>query len=115
MSDPVRISGPATPSDEATPAARIAKGILDAEARGMTWLLGKRGAPIVELDHRGRVLPGQAAGDGNPACPVQTLRQRLAEIGTTPVGGTGAAFAKFLDDDIARWAKVVHAAKITIE
>jgi DNA-binding CsgD family transcriptional regulator len=58
-------------------AARIAKGILDAEARGMTWLLGRRGAPIIELDHRGRVLPGQAAGDGNPMCPVRTLRQRL--------------------------------------
>jgi tripartite-type tricarboxylate transporter receptor subunit TctC len=43
------------------------------------------------------------------------LRQRLAEIGTTPVGGTGEAFVKFLDDDIARWAKVVRAAKITMD
>jgi hypothetical protein len=58
-------------------AARIAKGILDAEARGMAWLLGRRGGPIIELDHRGRVLPGQAAGEGNPFCPVQTMRQRL--------------------------------------
>src|SRR5262249_25596400 len=43
------------------------------------------------------------------------LRQRLAEIGTTPIGGTGADFAKFLDEDIARWAAVVRAANIKIE
>jgi len=58
-------------------AARIAKGVLDAEARGMAWLLGRRGDPIIELDHRGRVLPGQMAGEGNPTCPVRILRQRL--------------------------------------
>jgi len=58
-------------------AARIAKGILDAETRGMTWLLGRRGAPIVELDYRGQILPGQAVGDDNPSCPIRSLRQRL--------------------------------------
>ena len=58
-------------------AARIAKGILDAETRGMTWLLGRRGAPIIELDYRGLVLPGQTVGDNNPSCPVRSLRRRL--------------------------------------
>jgi DNA-binding CsgD family transcriptional regulator len=57
--------------------ARIAKSTLDAEARGMTWLLGRRGGPIVALDHRGRVLPGQAAGEDDPASPIRILRQRL--------------------------------------
>jgi len=57
--------------------ARIGKGTLDAEARGMAWLLGRRGGPIIELDSRGRVLPGQAAGDGIPTCPIRILRQRL--------------------------------------
>jgi DNA-binding CsgD family transcriptional regulator len=60
--------------------ARIAKGVLDAEARGMSWLLGRRGGSIIELDSSGRVLPGQAAGEGNPACPVRILRRRL--VGT---------------------------------
>jgi DNA-binding CsgD family transcriptional regulator len=64
-------------------AARIAKGVLDAEARGMTWLLGRHGGPIVELDYRGRVLPGQAVGDGNPFCPVRILRQRLVAADRT--------------------------------
>jgi DNA-binding CsgD family transcriptional regulator len=57
--------------------ARIAKGVLDAEARGMSWLLGRRGGAIIELDSHGRVMPGQAAGEGNPACPVRILRHRL--------------------------------------
>jgi len=79
--------GPYQPDDKAVldsvlselhAAARIAKGILDAEARGMTWLLGRRGGPIIELDHRGQVLPGQAAGEDNPFCPVRIMRHRLA-------------------------------------
>jgi DNA-binding CsgD family transcriptional regulator len=57
--------------------ARIAKGVLDAEARGMSWLLGRRGGSVIELDSLGRVLPGQGAGEGNPACPVRILRRRL--------------------------------------
>jgi DNA-binding CsgD family transcriptional regulator len=79
-------AGPYQPTDksmlnsvlpELHAAARIAKGILDAEVRGMAWLLGRRGAPIIELDHRGRALPGQSAGEGNPSCPVRIMRQRL--------------------------------------
>jgi DNA-binding CsgD family transcriptional regulator len=43
----------------------------------MSWLLGRRGGAIIELDSHGRVMPGQAAGEGNPACPVRILRHRL--------------------------------------
>jgi DNA-binding CsgD family transcriptional regulator len=57
--------------------ARIAKGVLDAEVRGMSWLLGRRGGAIIELDSAGHVLPGQSAGEGNPACPVRIMRGRL--------------------------------------
>jgi DNA-binding CsgD family transcriptional regulator len=63
--------------------ARIAKGTLDAEARGMTWLLGRRGTPIIELDHRGRVLSGQAIGEGNPSYPVRMMRRRLVATDRT--------------------------------
>lgn len=81
--------GPYQPADRAVldgvlpelhAVARIAKGVLDAEARGMSWLLGRRGGSIIELDSHGRVLPGQAAGEGNPLCPVRILRRRL--VGT---------------------------------
>lgn len=57
--------------------ARIGKGTLDAETRGMAWLLGRRGGPIIELDSRGRVLPGQAAGEGSAVCPIRIMSQRL--------------------------------------
>jgi DNA-binding CsgD family transcriptional regulator len=84
--------GPYQPDDKAMlnsvlpelhAAARIAKGILDAQARGMAWLLGRRGGPIIELDYRGRVLPGQAAGEGNPTCPIHIMRQRLVATDRT--------------------------------
>ncbi|WP_395019127.1 LuxR C-terminal-related transcriptional regulator [Dongia sp.] len=57
--------------------ARIAKGVLDAEARGMAGMLGRRGGAIVELDSWGRVLPGQSAGEVDPASPLRILRRRL--------------------------------------
>lgn len=59
-------------------AARIAKSTLDAEARGMKWLLRKRGETIIEIDSRGRVLPGQWPGEADPYFPVRVFGQRLA-------------------------------------
>jgi DNA-binding CsgD family transcriptional regulator len=84
--------GPYQPADRAMldsvlpelhAAARIAKGVLDAEARGMAWLLGRRGGPIIELDWKGRVLPGQTAGEDNPFCPVRIMRHRLVATDRT--------------------------------
>jgi tripartite-type tricarboxylate transporter receptor subunit TctC len=77
------------------------------EARGWYGLFLPTGTPA-EIVQR-------LNADTNAVLQQPELRQRLAEIGTTPVGGTGAAFAQFLDEDIARWATVVHAAKITID
>jgi DNA-binding CsgD family transcriptional regulator len=74
-------------------AARIAKGVLDAEARGMMGLLGRRGAPVIELDHRGRVLSGQAVGEGDPFCPVRILRQRLVASDRTAEASVERAVA----------------------
>jgi tripartite-type tricarboxylate transporter receptor subunit TctC len=53
--------------------------------------------------------------EANLALQQPETRARLAEIATTPIGGTPQEFAHYLDDDIARWAKVVHAAKLLIE
>jgi hypothetical protein len=36
----------------------------------------------------------------------------MAKIGVDVVGTTAPAYAKFLADDYAKWAKVVKAAKI---
>jgi tripartite-type tricarboxylate transporter receptor subunit TctC len=53
--------------------------------------------------------------EANLALQQPETRARLAEIATTPIGGTPQEFARYLDADIARWAKVVHAAKLSIE
>lgn len=58
-------------------AARIAKSTLDAEARGMTWVLRKRGELIIEIDNQGRVLPGQKFA-GAPSLPLRIAGNRLA-------------------------------------
>lgn len=63
-------------------AAQIAKSTLDAETRGMTWLLAKRGELIIELDSRGWALPGQAVGAVDPSSPLRIRGRRL--VSTDP-------------------------------
>lgn len=64
-------------------AARIAKLTLDAEARGMAWLLRRRGELIIEIDGRGRVLPGQLPGEADPSLPLRVVGRRLAAMDQT--------------------------------
>ncbi len=62
---------------------------------------------------------------GTPAAIVQRLnaesdrilqqadvREKIAQAGSEPVGGTPEAFARFLADDIAKWRRVIPAAGI---
>jgi DNA-binding CsgD family transcriptional regulator len=58
-------------------AARLAKYTLDAEARGMTRLLERRGTPVFELDSWGRVLSHQCAAEVDQ-CPLRVIGRRLA-------------------------------------
>jgi DNA-binding CsgD family transcriptional regulator/PAS domain-containing protein len=57
-------------------AARLAKYTLDAESRGMARLLEQRGAPVFELDSRGRVLSCHPAAEG-AASPLHVIGRRL--------------------------------------
>ena len=59
-------------------AARIAKATLDAETRGMRWLLRRRGELFFEIDSHGRVLPGQSPGELDPSSPLRVFGRRLA-------------------------------------
>ena len=43
------------------------------------------------------------------------LRARLEQLGVEPVGATPAETAKFLEDEIAKWAKVITAANVKAE
>lgn len=62
---------------------------------------------------------------GTPAAIVQRMnaesdrilqqadvREKIAQAGSEPVGGTPEAFARFLADDIAKWRRVIPAAGI---
>ena len=43
------------------------------------------------------------------------IRTRLSQLGVEPVGGTPAEAARFLDGEIAKWARVITTAKVTLE
>ena len=43
----------------------------------------------------------------NKALQQPALRKKLGDEGADPLGGTPEQFARLIDDDIARWGKVV--------
>jgi tripartite-type tricarboxylate transporter receptor subunit TctC len=43
------------------------------------------------------------------------IRQLWGRQGATPMVMTTAAFDKYIQDDIAKWARVIHSAHITAE
>ena len=43
------------------------------------------------------------------------VKERLAAIGAEPMGGTPAQFAALVKADVAKWAKIVQEAKITVD
>jgi tripartite-type tricarboxylate transporter receptor subunit TctC len=46
---------------------------------------------------------------------VPDVRTRLAELGVEPSGNTPAEFRAFMEAEVARWAKVIDAAKIRLD
>jgi tripartite-type tricarboxylate transporter receptor subunit TctC len=51
----------------------------------------------------------------NAAFADPRMKARLADVGGTPLPGTPADFAKFIDDDIDKWGKVVKFANLRAE
>ena len=51
----------------------------------------------------------------NAALADTGVQAKLKEIGGLPVPGTPEDFGKFLANETAKWAKVVHAANLSIE
>jgi len=43
------------------------------------------------------------------------IRARFEQMGVEPVGGTPEQAAKFLEDEVAKWAKVISAANVKLE
>jgi tripartite-type tricarboxylate transporter receptor subunit TctC len=43
------------------------------------------------------------------------INARLADLGSTPIVLSPAAFRKFITDEVEKWAKVIRAANIRVE
>jgi tripartite-type tricarboxylate transporter receptor subunit TctC len=68
-------------------------------------------------------LPGSTAktvvtklySETRGALMLPDVKERLAQMGAEGVGDTPEQFAAFVKAEIAKWAKVVHAAGIQVE
>jgi tripartite-type tricarboxylate transporter receptor subunit TctC len=74
-----------------------------------TWVLfmapGNTPRPIVE----------RLAAETAKAINESDIKERFSQIGIVPVGNTPAQAAKFLDEEIAKWAKVITTAGVKAE
>jgi tripartite-type tricarboxylate transporter receptor subunit TctC len=43
------------------------------------------------------------------------IRQRMADLGFTPEGGTAEEFGEFVKRDLARWNKIVQETGVKVE
>jgi len=53
-------------------------------------------------------------GEVNAALADTKFKARLADLGTTPLGGSSADFAKLIADETEKWGKVIRAANIRL-
>jgi len=82
-----------------------------------TFVIGKDGK--IAYKHVGPLTPDTAQTLLLPAIEkalaAPDVKAKLAALGVDPVGGTTAAFTKYVKDDVDRWAKIIKAANIKIE
>jgi tripartite-type tricarboxylate transporter receptor subunit TctC len=82
----------------------IEAGVPDLESDTLTGIVAPAGTPKDIIDRwRNEIAKAVAAPD---------VKQRLEALGFAPVANTPAEFGERLKTEMARWAKVVHDAKI---
>jgi tripartite-type tricarboxylate transporter receptor subunit TctC len=76
---------------------------------GSTWVLflAPAGTP--------REVVNRLAAETTRALASPEIRARFDQMGVEPIGGTPEQAARFLDDEIAKWAKVINAANVKAE
>jgi tripartite-type tricarboxylate transporter receptor subunit TctC len=76
---------------------------------GSTWVmfLAPAGTP--------REIVARIAAETAKVIASPEIRARFDQMGVEPVGGTPEQTARFLDDEIAKWAKVITAANVKPE
>jgi tripartite-type tricarboxylate transporter receptor subunit TctC len=74
------------------------------ETSGWTGVGVPTGTPPEVIDRLNREINTGLADD--------TIKVRLADLGATPLPGSPSDFAKLINDETEKWAKVIRAAKI---
>jgi len=76
---------------------------------GGTWvgLLAPAGTP--------RPIVDKLAREAAAATRRPEIKERFLQLGIEPVGGTSAEFTRFLQDEVAKWAKVIKDANVKID
>ena len=77
------------------------------EASGFAGIGAPKGTPAGIIELLNKQLN---AGLADPK-----IRNRIIELGGTPLGGTPAEFAKILSEATEKWAKVIKDANISVE
>ena len=59
---------------------------------------------------------GEASGRGRKgAWRTPEIRQKLGQLGFEPIGSSTAEFAKYIDDESAKYGQIIRDAKIKAE
>lgn len=82
-------------------------GVSDMDVQAWYGILGPAGMPKEAVRKLNAVIE-HAVSD--PA-----FKEKLVSMGAEPITGSSEMFGKFLAKDIARWAGVIHSAKIAIQ
>lgn len=76
---------------------------------GGTWvgMLAPAGTP--------KAIVNKLAQEAGAAVRRAEIKERFLQLGIEPVGNTPAEFTKFLNDEVAKWAKVIKDADVRID
>ena len=76
---------------------------------GSTWVmfLAPAGTP--------REVVAKLSSETAKVLAAPEIRARFSQLGVEPAGGTPAEAARFLDEEIAKWARVITTAKVTLD
>ena len=83
------------------------QGITQLDVSVWIGIAAPAGTPIAVVE--------RLSADFNKVLALPEVKEKLAALGTEPVGGTPEAFTGFVRGDIDRWAKIIAAAKIKPE
>ena len=82
-------------------------GFRDYEVVGWFGLMAPAGTPPAIVE--------QLSGEVAKAMSTPAMRERAAQEGATPVGGTPAQFERFVRDEIAKWTRIINEAGIKLD